>query len=111
MRLYDRIEFLEFFDTEKILDEEAGLFEYYVTSPEGITFDVYINLYECTICFTLTSKDNTDLVDFAFHNMHTVVCDTNKPGSIYFLFYQEGKEDPVVTALIKPVIALSLNTE
>jgi hypothetical protein len=112
MNFYDRIDFLEFFDTERIIDEEPGIIEYKIASSEGVTLKISMITCEGRVNFTLISKAGIELIAFGFDDIAYITCDKNKPGLIRFLFYREGKEEePVVTVLVKPTISLSLNTE
>ncbi len=108
---YDHLDFLENFDIEHVIDEEAGIYSYDVTSKEGFTLHVYMITCEDTVCFTLSSKEGLTLVDLGLHNITSIVCDKSKPGIVRFLFYQADKKVPIVTAFIKPTIALSFDIE
>jgi hypothetical protein len=111
MLYYDQIDFLEHFDNERILDEEAGIFEYTVISIEKLKLTLQMNVYEDTVFFTLTSEDDFNIIDFGLENITIVRCDKNHPSIIRFLFYKENEEHPIVTAHIKPRISLYLDIE
>ena len=111
MLYYDPIDLLEHFDTERVLDEEAGIFEYTVISIDKLKLTLQMNVYEDTAFFTLTSKDDFNIIDFGLENITTVRCDKNNPGIVRFLFYKENEEHPVVTAYIKPRVSLFLDIE
>lgn len=108
---YEIIDFLEFFKTQKVFDAEINKELYTVTSSEGITLRIYMIGIDGIIIFSLVSKEGTELLTFSLHNMVSINCDKNKPNVIRFLFYQKDKKNPVVTALIRPTVALSLDIE
>ncbi len=106
---YDRSNFLEYFDKEKIIDTEAGIYSYEAGSNEGLVLSVFIIINEGTICLTLRSKEGAILLDFALNNIQSIICNKDMSNVIRCLFYNENKENPIVTAMIKPNISLTLD--
>lgn len=108
MILYNDIEFLEFFDEEKYLDKEAGIVEYIITARNGVSLNIYMNIYEDIVCFRLTLDDNMEITSFGLYNITLIKFDKSNLKSIKLLFFQENKTLPVIVASIKPNISLSL---
>ncbi len=109
MIYYNAADFLEYFDSEKVFDEESGLLEYTIKSEEKIALIIYLNVYEGTVCCSLLSPKGIVLVDFAMHRITSISCDKNKPGFIRFLFFKNEKIDPMLIVMIKPSIELSFD--
>ena len=111
MIIYDRIDFLEFFDTEEYITEQEAIIKYTVTSRDNFVLTVLLCTYEQEIYFKLTSPNNIDLVTFNIENVKSILCDKKQTDRIRFLFYEYGQHVPIVAVCIKPDISLGLDIE
>lgn len=109
MEYYNHSDFLQYFDTETIRDLEVpGIVEYDVT--QGVLkLHFYMDTYEETICCNFVS-DQDILITFTLEKIAFIKTEKNDT-EIKFVFYQENKPLPVLTAFIKPTLALHLNLE
>ena len=109
---YDQISFLEYFDEEKVIDKQNGIFEYNVKTSQGLVLCVYLDVIAKIVSFRwINPKFSIDLLNFSLPSILQIVCDNRNPRSIRFLFYQKNKEEPIAYIWIKPELALSLELE
>ncbi|HZW61015.1 MAG TPA: hypothetical protein VFF04_02215 [Candidatus Babeliales bacterium] len=104
---FNRIEFLEWFDTEEVKDEEAGYVDYSVTQDD-IKLSISMNIYEDWVCFTEEYRNQQTLFDFMLPNISHIKCYKDRVGLIQFLFYQYKKEQLTVILNLKPFISITL---
>ncbi|HZW61014.1 MAG TPA: hypothetical protein VFF04_02210 [Candidatus Babeliales bacterium] len=107
---FNRIDFLEWFDTEEVVDQEAGYVRYIVSSDENITLSIFMNIHEDFISCSLDSPRHS-LLGFILQGISHIKCYKDKPGIVQFLFYEDGKEHPILKINIHPSIYLDFDFE
>lgn len=109
---YDRIDFLELFDREIIIDEKLGIIDYEIFSTEeDLKLHVHMNIPTNHLRIRFVSHTLIDLVNITLNNIILGRWDKNQPGLARLLFYQKDKEEPVVDIYMKPGLALRLDIE
>ena len=108
--LYNRKDFLEFFDTKETLQEDIGMIRYKVTSKAGLSLSIFMIICENTICINFSSPSN-DLISLSSEKIIYIKFDQKNSDKACFFFYQKGKDEPVVTVFVKPNLAVHLNLE
>ena len=101
---YDETDFLEQFDTSSCVYEEEQWDTYSIALKEyNTTLEVTLMLVAEAAQFNIGS-----LVHFELHNITIIRCDKSHRDIVRFLFYQMGKQHPVVILCIKPFVSLDL---
>ena len=106
---YDRIEMLELFDEEKIIDEEVKIV-FYLIKDKNAALSMYLSPYEGIVCLILNIKaPNVCIGEIRLGDIGKMYIDRGIPGVIKLLFFKENQEEPLAILMIKPEISLHCN--
>ena len=104
-----RLEFLELFDTEDIIDEEVKM-AFYAISDKRVTLTAYLSPYDGAVVLSLIDPNSTiHLCDISLSDVTEIKIDRGIPKEIRILFYKNDSSEHCVTVLIKPYIAIGCN--
>jgi len=105
MNLFDRDEFLEFFDNEEIVDTETNEVQYRVTADGDMMLALHISPHEEWAILTLAHKDlEAPLVELGVHNLNNIESDEK---NLYF-YTKDDTENPYLTIQVKPSVSLTI---
>lgn len=93
-------EFLAYFDTETVIDAEAQIVQYNVTSPEGLALTVYIEPGVNLVGLGMKAPGGTT-IDIILHNITNIRCE-RKDGTTTFFFYQGARPQPIAAFEVEP---------
>ena len=103
---YNRNEFLKFFNQEYILENEAQIFKYCLSTDKFI-FSLFISVYDNLAVVRSTINQNSQVVfDIAMKNITKITCNETS------LFFYQGNESeidlskPDYTVVVKPKPAI-----
>jgi hypothetical protein len=114
-----RWKFLEFFDTEQIIEKEAHIYKYYFDTPDGFVFSLYISIFDECCIIALNRKDHgaPAIIEVALDNVIRVDCDNEK---LYFyqtktstlrtiLEEEQSLLQPSYVILVKPLVTINVD--
>jgi hypothetical protein len=103
---YDRNKFLKFFNQEYILENEAQIFKYCLSTDKFI-FSLFISVYDNLAVVRSTINQNSQVIfDIAMKNITKITCNETS------LFFYQGNESeidlskPDYTVVVKPKPAI-----
>jgi hypothetical protein len=114
-----RWKFLEFFDTEKILQEDACIYSYNLQTLDGFIFSLYVSVFDeyCIIRLDRKNSPMHAIFEVSLKNVIRIDCDLEK-----LYFYQaktpllrtnreeeECLKEPSFTLIVKPFVMLSMD--
>lgn len=106
MSSYSRTDFLEFFDNEIIVNEEAGLYKYDIIIENIFKLELSIHIYDDFSSITLYYKDiKTPIFEIGIDNLEKISIRDNK----FLEFYKKNHKNPFVTVLAKDRVYLKAN--
>ncbi|MCX5921774.1 MAG: hypothetical protein NTX86_00380 [Candidatus Dependentiae bacterium] len=116
---FERYEFLEFFDTEKILDEEIGSVRYTIRLEHDFSFEIYVLAIDKYMSITLYhSKLSHVIFNIGFHEIDKIRLEKT-PNATFLVLYKEDPEkfpyhdettrEPYLKIMIKPSVAIQLS--
>lgn len=106
---YKRLELLEFFDNERIIDNEAESVEYSL-SLDGFLFKLYLAAYdEFSSATLLYGKWDNPIYNIGLNKIIKVEIVQFKPGISSLKFYRENLSDPVLSIMFKPTISFQVS--
>ena len=109
MNFYNRSDFLNIFDTEKIIDSQVGIMDYDLKVQDGFVINFFMIIAEGTVCVTYSSPSYT-LISFSLHEVTNIILQRSH-GVTELLIYKGSVIEPVVTISIQPNLKISLTTE
>jgi len=73
---FEKYTFLEFFDTEKSIDDEAGISIFTVSLKDGFLFSLYVSPHEEYVSLKLV-KENADkpIFEISLSHLSSISCD------------------------------------
>jgi len=95
-------DFLAYFDTETVIDANAQIVQYNVTSPDGLVYTVYIEPSINLVGLGMKAPDGT-IIDIILHNITNIRCE-KKDGTAKFYFYQGSRPEPITQMMVDPSI-------
>lgn len=105
--IYTRYEFLEFFDHEKVIDEEAGQIEYSLLVAPDFLFTLYVSVYDEYASVTFShNKWITPIFDIGIKHIEKIEFDQKTKGQLILNFYKEESFEPVLSVMLKPTVHL-----
>ena len=106
--MFTRYEFLELFDSESFVDEEAGIVEYFIFWNE-FSFSLYISPCEGVVILTLKHNNlENPLYDMSLRDVTFIEIVREKPNIVKLLFIDKNKKK-LLTMFIKPELSLRPN--
>jgi len=121
MQFFERHEFLEFFDEEKILDEELGWYNYSVRLEQNLLLEVSFMVAESTFSLTLKHQNSErQIIGISFnrYSVDRLTLEKSKNFTVLFLYkidfdvypYRDkGTRVPDYSFVIKPSFSMDLN--
>ena len=113
---FEQHEFLTFFDTEDVLEKEAGIVRYSVRDENKMLFSLYISTYDQYAIVSLKYGDVEKYVfEVGMRNISRISCDKQN------LYFYKNKEDhlcsqqdanliePFLIVNVKPTVAISID--
>jgi len=108
---FERYKFLEFFDYERIIEEDALDLEYVINLEEGFIFKLHVQIFDGYASITLNhNKLDVFIFNIAVNCVRTISCDES-----FLYFYKEDKEgflykeqkliEPFLIVRIKPSVS------
>lgn len=108
--IYPKIEFLELFNEEQVIDAEAKITRYTLNFNDEFKFTCSLYPYDGDVIISLWKKDWTfPVCDIALREIEDIKIDTGKPGETRLNFYKQSIKDPIFILMIKP--NFSIQTE
>lgn len=105
--IHTKFEFLEFFDNEKIIDEEAGQIEYSLLVAPDFLFTLYVGLYDDFASVTFSyNKWPMPIFDIGLERIDKIELDRKKQDYVMLNFYKEEGFEPVLSVMLKPTVQL-----
>jgi hypothetical protein len=90
MDFFEKYMFLEFFDTEKIIDEDASISVFTVTLEDNTVFSMYVSPHEEYVSLELVKKNRaSSIFEIGIAGLSHIKCDKE---TIYF-FRQHEKSN------------------
>lgn len=106
---YTRFELQEFFDDERIIDEQVQLFEYSL-SKDSFVFKLYLNIYDEFASATLLyDKWDKPIYNIGLEAITKVEMSQYKPDIPVLKFYRENLHDPILFIMLKPTISFQVS--
>jgi hypothetical protein len=116
MKFFERHLFLEFFDTEKIIDAEVHISLFTVSLLDGFKFSLYISPHEEFVILELIDQQkNSSIFEIELNHLSHVTCDeqslhffraNNQPSSPY---QDKNLQSPFWSIKIKPMVYFQLD--
>lgn len=105
--MFDKLEFLELFDEERILDRQVGTVEYKLKFEEKFILGLYMMPCEDYASVSLSYNNwGFFIFDIGLNEINKIDVDKKKPGYVFLNFYKKKSEEPVLRMQIKPTIAI-----
>jgi hypothetical protein len=105
--LYDKVELLEFFDKERLIDAETEEVEYILERDDSFRFTFTIMPYDEFVSVSLYYRLwHAPIFDVGIHNINRIELDRKKQDYVFLSFFKEGEENPVFTVMLNPTIAI-----
>lgn len=112
MQFYERYTFLEFFDREEVIDEEASILRYIVCLEDKSIFSLYFSLHEGYAIIDL-AFDSTDKIIFeiGISDLDRISCTDDslcffKVNNDPVFPYQDAQlKEPFLIVRVKPTVS------
>ena len=105
---YNRFEFLEFFDNERIVDPEVETVRYSISIDEVFIFELYISPYDGYASITLNyNKWEKFIFNIDIRNSGEIKLDKQKKDYAFLGFYRDESINSILIVPLKPTISLS----
>jgi hypothetical protein len=111
--MFNRLDFLELFDCEKVTDKDVGATDYSLTS-NGFTFTLSVwPVYEKVFLALSHEKQKLFIYEITLNNVDSIKIDRGIPNCIKLLVFEKNTKKSVATVIVKPEISLQceFNTE
>jgi hypothetical protein len=98
---FEKYTFLEFFDTERIIDDEAGISIFTVSLRDGFLFSLYVSPHEEYVSLKLTKEDlDKPIFEISLSHLGSISCDAE---SLHFFKEKDQSRFPYQDVhIIKP---------
>ena len=116
---FERYEFLEVFDKEKIYDEQIGSFSYSIALAHNFLFEVSMVVVEETVIVTLYHKSLPhSIFDIGFHEIDRIALEKTIDATFLHLYKNVrevsiAKDETMLRSyariMIKPSVAIQLS--
>lgn len=104
--MFNRLEFLELFDNEKITDEDIEARTYSLTLND-LTFNLSICPIYNKIFLSLYSKNLKFLIyEVILNDIESIQIDRNIPNCIKLLIFVKKQKECIASVMLKPEISL-----
>ena len=104
--MFDRLEFLELFDSEKLVDNDIGATDYSVVSDD-LTFTLSVWPLYNMVFLKLSLKNKKFLVcEIVLNNIESIKIDRESLNSTRLLIFKKNSELSVATVTLKPEVSL-----
>ena len=105
-----RLEFLELFDAEHIIDEESEIARYAV-SDRRVTLTTYLSPDDGAVILSLLDpSSNIHLCEIRLSNVTEIKIDRGIPDEVRILFYKNDSSEYCAIVLMKPYIAINCHS-
>jgi len=102
--LFNKEEIHSLFDTQRIIDAKTDIVQYCIGTQDGLMHFVYIEPMINFVGLSVSAPNGT-LVNIALHHIVKIECE-KKEAVVKLCFYQESKNKPIATFMVKPNIAI-----
>ncbi len=101
-------DFLAFFDKAEVIDVQAGVVEYSLTSPDGLISTVYIDPRTDLVSLSVASQAGPGM-NAVLYNITSIKCIRGE--QVKFYFYQGSRPEPIAEMMVQPTIFTTVDVQ